>query len=350
VPSPTFTLVQAYETPNLTLYHFDLYRIESPAEVTELGLDDALDEGAVIVEWPEKGVPRRLSEDALHIVLTGTRLVLGGRSGVPEDPLAYEVILVDTAEPQRESILLPLRGSSSFELSGNGTRLIFVGSQERGTGLSILDLGTRDVTIGPNTSSRLSVRSDTAGERIIFESTQDLDPDVGNLRGERQLFLYDDGHSTVRQITRGNSGLESCVYSALPRAAISADGGTVAFVTRDGQGLSSVDGCHVFVYDVAEDTLRLVATLSTGNAASEPTVSGAGRWMTFVVSTPELFAYRGARIDLETGIVEFPLAGLTEFPTFDAVISEDASTVVISSRADLDPRVGNADHNQELFA
>jgi len=58
VPSPTFTLVQAYETPGLTLHHFDFYRIERASELSELGLDDALEGGAVLIEWPERGMAR----------------------------------------------------------------------------------------------------------------------------------------------------------------------------------------------------------------------------------------------------------------------------------------------------
>jgi tRNA threonylcarbamoyladenosine biosynthesis protein TsaE len=54
VPSPTFTLVQSYETPGLVVAHFDLYRLAKPEEVAELGLDDALDVGAAVIEWPEK--------------------------------------------------------------------------------------------------------------------------------------------------------------------------------------------------------------------------------------------------------------------------------------------------------
>ena len=69
VPSPTFTLVQAYETPALTVHHFDLYRIESPTEMTELGLEDALEHGAVLIEWPERGLPTRIGESALCITL-----------------------------------------------------------------------------------------------------------------------------------------------------------------------------------------------------------------------------------------------------------------------------------------
>ena len=54
VPSPTFTLVQNYDTPAGPLYHFDLYRIKDPEEIFELGWEEARAEGITIVEWPER--------------------------------------------------------------------------------------------------------------------------------------------------------------------------------------------------------------------------------------------------------------------------------------------------------
>lgn len=54
VPSPTFTLVQTYEVGRFDLSHFDLYRLEDPEELEELGLDDLLETGASLIEWPEK--------------------------------------------------------------------------------------------------------------------------------------------------------------------------------------------------------------------------------------------------------------------------------------------------------
>jgi tRNA threonylcarbamoyladenosine biosynthesis protein TsaE len=66
VPSPTFTLVQFYDAPGLKLAHFDLYRLTRPEEVHEIGLDEALDDGAVIIEWPER-LDGHLPADRLDI-------------------------------------------------------------------------------------------------------------------------------------------------------------------------------------------------------------------------------------------------------------------------------------------
>jgi tRNA threonylcarbamoyladenosine biosynthesis protein TsaE len=52
-PSPTFTLVQTYQTPGLAVWHFDLYRLEHPGEARELGLEEAVD-GLCLIEWPER--------------------------------------------------------------------------------------------------------------------------------------------------------------------------------------------------------------------------------------------------------------------------------------------------------
>ncbi len=66
VPSPTFTLVQFYEGARLKVAHFDLYRLSSADEAYEIGLDEALDEGAAVIEWPER-LEGRLPRDRLDI-------------------------------------------------------------------------------------------------------------------------------------------------------------------------------------------------------------------------------------------------------------------------------------------
>src|SRR3954463_14766438 len=54
VPSPTFTLVQIYELPEATVWHFDCYRLREPEEGWELGIEDAFHEGISLIEWPER--------------------------------------------------------------------------------------------------------------------------------------------------------------------------------------------------------------------------------------------------------------------------------------------------------
>lgn len=67
VPSPTYTLVQMYEGPVFPLWHFDLYRLEDPEGVEELGWDDTV-EGVALVEWPERA-GRHLPAVRLDVLL-----------------------------------------------------------------------------------------------------------------------------------------------------------------------------------------------------------------------------------------------------------------------------------------
>ena len=54
IPSPTYTLVQTYQTPETEIWHADLYRLNSTDDLTELGLSEAFGNEICIVEWPEK--------------------------------------------------------------------------------------------------------------------------------------------------------------------------------------------------------------------------------------------------------------------------------------------------------
>jgi len=69
VSSPTFTLIQTYDLPGLSIAHLDLYRLKQPSELAELGLDDALGEGAALIEWPEMA-EGHLPDDRLEVQLS----------------------------------------------------------------------------------------------------------------------------------------------------------------------------------------------------------------------------------------------------------------------------------------
>jgi tRNA threonylcarbamoyladenosine biosynthesis protein TsaE len=76
VTSPTFSLVHRYAAPRSPVYHLDLYRLESPDELTNIGWDETLSEDALIlIEWPERAadhIPR------IHVPMSLQHL--------PEDP------------------------------------------------------------------------------------------------------------------------------------------------------------------------------------------------------------------------------------------------------------------------
>ncbi len=78
VPSPTFSLVQAYDTDGLTVSHFDFYRLETPRDALELGFDDAVADGIALVEWPERlgdNLPQDRLDVRFRMVQAGGRFV-----------------------------------------------------------------------------------------------------------------------------------------------------------------------------------------------------------------------------------------------------------------------------------
>lgn len=68
VPSPTFTLVQVYDTANTEIWHADLYRLSSPDDCIELGLTDAFETAICLVEWPDR-LEDLTPAKALHLTL-----------------------------------------------------------------------------------------------------------------------------------------------------------------------------------------------------------------------------------------------------------------------------------------
>lgn len=93
VPSPTFTIMEAYQAPDFVISHFDLYRLEGPEELQEIGFEEALSQGVCLIEWPER--------------LEGY-------------PLTQELAIHITANPENEERTVSLQGDDSWM-----SRLVF---------------------------------------------------------------------------------------------------------------------------------------------------------------------------------------------------------------------------------
>lgn len=79
VPSPTFTIVQNYDTPAATVSHYDLYRIEDAEELYELDFDNSLNNNITIIEWPEiveDYITTHFTPIKLHFKLENNKRVL----------------------------------------------------------------------------------------------------------------------------------------------------------------------------------------------------------------------------------------------------------------------------------
>lgn len=94
VRSPTFILVDTHEGGRLPLWHADLYRLHGDADLEQLGLEDLLDVGVVLVEWAER-CSDLLPDDHLRVVLTdapgGGRLLSVDATGPRHAPLEEAV-------------------------------------------------------------------------------------------------------------------------------------------------------------------------------------------------------------------------------------------------------------------
>jgi tRNA threonylcarbamoyladenosine biosynthesis protein TsaE len=86
VASPTFPIVVPYENLPVPVWHVDLYRIEDPRELDELALDEALDQAALVVEWPER-LGSSLWPEALRLTLR--RQGEGARALTSQVPAAW---------------------------------------------------------------------------------------------------------------------------------------------------------------------------------------------------------------------------------------------------------------------
>jgi hypothetical protein len=300
----------------------------------------------------EEGNLSRAALGTLGMDRSGRTVAFGGRPGDPS-----EIHLADLAVGARSVLRLALSSNEALKLSGDGQRLVF----RDGNWLAVLPLSRQEpIQIARTGANLFSV--DYSARWIAFQSQFDLDPGVGNPDRTLQYFLYDDLTKEVRQLT---DDPDAIVYDTRPEACprilatiplIDGLGSRVVLITNVTLGLLGTDpsvGCRIFRYDVGEDRLRHVVDLRRAISLGNPTLSADGRWLSFTSSRTIEGGIRRAfpaLLDLETEELTDPVGSLTDFPSFDSVVSGDGNTIVISTQADVDPRVGNADHNMELFA
>jgi hypothetical protein len=282
---------------------------------------------------------------------SGERVLYAGRHG---DPL--ELLLLHRASGRRDSLLVPVWSTESVRLTSDGLRVMFRGwfpappglPFEGGSGLGFLDRTTNLLNrIDRDAGDFYS--ADATGRRVVYWGE--------TAGGGWQYFLYDEASGLRRQLTddpdaiRTVVGRTDCPQISAARPLMSGDGSRVVIITKATLGLVPPDeavGCRVFTYDVASETWRQAAAFPRARVVHGPALSADGRWLSFVANRdrPNL---RPLLLDLETGELHDPAVDVGSYVAFDAVVTGDGQGLVISTRADLDPRVGNADHNLELF-
>jgi hypothetical protein len=197
---------------------------------------------------------------------------------------------------------------------------------------------------------------DRTGRRVAFQrQTTGAETPAGTY----QFFLYDELTEETRQLTAAPDAIQLTATSDMcPRLfgttpLITADGGTVVFLTASTLGLVPEDpaaGCHVFAYDVERAALRHVTGVPRHLVLDSPYLSDDGRWLSFAfIDVSDRPRVSAGLLDMTTGALLDPV-GEVELAGFDSAIAGDGNVLVLTSQADLDPRVGNPDHSMEFFA
>jgi tRNA threonylcarbamoyl adenosine modification protein YjeE len=104
VPSPTFSLHQTYATPRLTIAHFDFYRLSNVEEARELGFEEALADGAAIVEWPE-------------------------RASTLLPPNRFEIVFAESADPNMRLVTVRGMGTAADRVARIGDVMAFLDAE-----------------------------------------------------------------------------------------------------------------------------------------------------------------------------------------------------------------------------
>jgi hypothetical protein len=268
------------------------------------------------------------------------------------EPRTLTVIHRDSGK--REVLFVEFTSNEGIKFSGDGRRLFYEGIFPQGRfGLGFLSLTSRSASLVAELTLFL-YSVDHAGHRVAY---------VGALPGTDpttyQYFLFNEETQDVRQLTEDTAAIllrRDCPAMLGTTPLITSDGSVVVLITPATLGIVPEDptlGCRIFSYNVVGQMLKHVTGLpNTWRSLDLPVLSGDGRWLSFVVLQPRpTGGSRGVPVllDMQTGDVSSPVLDVGHFTSFDAAVTRDGNGIIISTQADLDPRVGNADHNLELF-
>jgi len=282
------------------------------------------------------------------------RRIAYGRGGYDQD----FIFVLDRPTGVLSRLYLDGSFSISKQISGSGRYFFFQGVAREGTvsfPMSRLDIDNGSIGRASQ-SSPILFRADRAGQRVAYMH-RPLGPETPS-----QYFLYDFPSSTSTQLSDAADAIgidptaPRCVFTQGGTPVISGDGERVIVITPSTLGLADrpwVEGaCNVLEYIVAQRRWRRVATLPARMRVEFPTIDDAGTLLSFIATEP--FGGTGRRttpqlLSLETGeLVTLPPALYTQ-AGFDSVVTRDGTSLVVSSRADLDPLGGNDDQNMEIF-
>lgn len=298
----------------------------------------------------EPGNLTKIPLDSCSVDASGNLVLVAGEGA---DPQPFDLLHRDTGEHQ--TLLVKTGDSQGNGLSPDGMRFFFKGFFPMAGnvvqfGVGFLDLDTELTRLIVKDGSVYFTGSND-GRRIAYLGS--------DAERNQQYFVWDEASGDKLQITHLPHGLPEnnglgCLPAQNNSPLIAGDGSKVVMISEtslDGGSHDPAVGCKVSVFDIASGTTRQVLSLPQEDDIAFPHLSRNGRWLSFVhgVHPGGIAMQTPALLNLESGEFRSPAIDLNGQSTYEAVVTGDGAGMIISNQGDLDPTVGNADHNFELF-